>query len=180
MDNTPRIESVQPFFVDSRSLGEFDARRNYGESECDRYFADPVSPAEITWAAHSDEPGIVTTIAYSPVTGEALGVVAVMPDGAVRASRACAGGVLATETAAALLRGEGDPWATSVYWEGAREVTVIIGCDCFLEVAALADPRAAIIGLARWDDSARAMLRRALPEGWELHLDPDAAKAVLQ
>lgn len=179
MDNTHQIEPRQPFFVDSRPLGKYDPGRNYGEPEAEVYYADPVSPAEITWAAHSDEPGIVTTIAYSPVTGEALGVVAVMPDGAVKASRACAGGVLATETAVALLRGEGDPWACSVYWEGAREVTVIVGCDCFLEVAALADPRAAIIGLARWDDSARAMLRRVVPDGWELHLDPDATKAVL-
>lgn len=189
MDNTRTIESVQPFLVDSRALGKYDPARNYGEPEAEVYYADPVSPAEITWAAHGDEPGIVTTIAYSPVTGEALGVVAVMPDGAVKASRACAGGVLATEAAVALLRGEGDPWATSVYWEAdpfgdaphgrqAGSIYVLLGVEAFL-AAAQGSPREAVIGVMRVDASVRAMLRRVLPAGWTLQLCGEIAKAVL-
>ena len=188
-DNTHQIEPSQPFFVDSRPLGKYDPGTNYGEPECDRYYADPVTPAEITWAAHSDEPGIVTTIAYSPVTGEALGVVAIMPDGAVRASRACAGGVLATEAAVALLRGEGDPWATSVYWEAdpfgdepyerqAGSIYVLQGVEAFL-AAAQGSPREAVIGVMRVDASVRAMLRRVLPEGWGLVCDASVVEAVL-
>lgn len=168
MDNTPRIESVQPFFVDSRPLGEFDAGRNYGEPECDLYFP----PTRVTWVS---EAAPVEQVMSFNANGEACGFVRFRQDGTASGSQA--GALLASEVGVALLRG--DAWGAS--WDATeRFVTVCLGARDFLALAGREDNRdVAILGFPRLDAAAREVLRTKVPEDWAICLF-GAAKAVCQ